>query len=392
MAPDPIRFSIVIPTIGRDSLRDLISQLVPQLGIGDELVVVSDGPSPRARAIAERWPGWVRYHERGPTHRWGNSQRNHGVSVAKGTHLMFLDDDDRVNPGYIDVSRKVASEHPDRILMFRMSRKGGILWDLPRLKESHFSTQMFVIPNVKGKLGTWSERYAGDADFFMSTLAFYPEGEKAILFREEILTTYGESLSQDVFVKWPTISFIVPTIGRDSLLTLMQQILPQLWEGDEILVVGDGPQPLARAMVEGLSPFITYLEHGPSRCFGHAQRNFAMLVASGTHLMFLDDDDGLLPGALTAVREVVARAFEKIVLFRTRHRGDHLWVDKAVRHMNVTTQMYVIPNIPERYGTWGDRYEGDFDFLVSAVAAHPEKEGGIVWREEVITVHGEPAR
>lgn len=188
-----------------------------------------------------------------------------------------------------------------------------------------------------------------------------------------------------------SLSIIIPTIGRPLLKRLLDQVLPQLWEKDEVLVIGDGPQPAAEAMVQAMmDPRITYHELGPTRCWGHQQRNWGMLIAQGSHLMFLDDDDESCAGSFNVIREVAVRDPEKILIFKTFHQGGPIWVDPVIRHMNVSTQCFVVPNIPERFGTWGQRYAGDFDFIVSSVQAHPEKEKGIVWRPEVTSIHGEP--
>ena len=115
-----------------------------------------------------------------------------------------------------------------------------------------------------------------------------------------------------------------------------------------------------------------------------------MLVAEKSHLMFLDDDDESCPGALSIIREVAAQHPEKLLIFKTMHQGYPIWRDMEIRQTNVSTQCFVVPNIPERFGTWGSRYQGDFDFIVSSVAAHPLGKDGVLWRPEITSIHGEP--
>jgi glycosyltransferase involved in cell wall biosynthesis len=105
--------------------------------------------------------------------------------------------------------------------------------------------------------------------------------------------------------------------------------------------------------------------------WGHAARNQLMTCARGDALMFIDDDDAYLPDALSLARQAVSERPDRVHLFRMRLPGGReLWADKTVRCGNVSTQMLVVPNDPARLGQWGDRYEGDFDFLTSTLDLH----------------------
>lgn len=184
------------------------------------------------------------------------------------------------------------------------------------------------------------------------------------------------------------LSVIVPTVGRPTLIVAIKDLLAEMIPEDEILVVGDGPQPDARAIAEGIDPRVRYLEHGPTRNWGHSQRNATMAMAQGTHIMFLDDDDRVVIGALPIIRSKVDKAPDKVHLFRMFHRNWVVWENHEIRIENVSTQMVIVPNIPERLGVWGNRYEGDFDFIMSTVALYPNRENDVVWNEEITTVHG----
>ena len=183
-------------------------------------------------------------------------------------------------------------------------------------------------------------------------------------------------------------SVIIPTVGRPSLTDVLKDLLTELPEEDEILVVGDGPQPAARALAEGLGGRVRYLEHGPTKDWGHSQRNAAMRVALGTHIMTMDDDDRVVVGAGRAIRSRVAEAPDRVHFFRMYHQQGVIWNFRQVRECNVSTQMVVVPNVPGRLGVWGNRYEGDYDFITSTVALYPGGEADAVWHEEITVVHG----
>jgi len=189
------------------------------------------------------------------------------------------------------------------------------------------------------------------------------------------------------------LSIIIPTIGRPSLARTLESILA---EGivplfDEVIVISDGHQLVSEEIAYDFARRMTlrYIT-GPKTVPGMpTNRNYAMPVATGTHLMFIDDDDVYVDKALVAVREEVERDWNKIYLFREesktkRHPWGIVWKEKRVALGNVGTQMIVAPNKRELLGVWGDWKTGDYDFVRSTVDLHPERENGIVWVDRVI--------
>ena len=115
MTPPTPSYSIVIPTIGRRSLRTLIDQLVACSGPGPECVVVVDdrpfasGPAEPLSFDAAPWPiRVIRSGGRGPA-----AARNAGWRVARSPWVAFLDDDVEVGKDWmthlcVDLSSLVA--------------------------------------------------------------------------------------------------------------------------------------------------------------------------------------------------------------------------------------------------------------------------------------------
>jgi hypothetical protein len=100
----------------------------------------------------------------------------------------------------------------------------------------------------------------------------------------------------------------------------------------------------------------------------------------------MDDDDVYVPGAIEMMRDA---ACERPVIFRMDHYSHGiLWRDPEVRFGNVSTQMYVVPNEPDKLGTWAPHVPGlpepggDYTFMAQTV----KKMGEPVWREEIIAV------
>ncbi len=98
-----LMLSIIVPTFRRESyLYPLFAAVAAQIAtVADpvELVLVDNSPDASAKATAASAPAFVRYiHEP----RTGVAEaRNRGVTEAKGTHVIFLDDDERPAPGWL---------------------------------------------------------------------------------------------------------------------------------------------------------------------------------------------------------------------------------------------------------------------------------------------------
>jgi glycosyltransferase involved in cell wall biosynthesis len=200
----------------------------------------------------------------------------------------------------------------------------------------------------------------------------------------------------------PTLSLIIPTIGRGTLLRTLHSVLPQLLRGDEILVIGDGPQSTVRMLIEqahlthdlahcpmcGGEFELRYFETERTNTWGSDQRQFGMAVATGDYLAFLDDDDTWAVDARQQIAAATESVGERLYgpkphIFQMRYaNGAVLWTVPALREANIGTPMLVVPRELERLGRWSSRYECDFDFARSWGWLDEE----IVWHESVIAL------
>jgi glycosyltransferase involved in cell wall biosynthesis len=142
-------FSVILPTRGRPTLRRTLASLLPQLEPGDELMILRDASGDA-----------------------GDTPRNDAMPRARGSHLLFIDDDDVYVPDALAKMRRFAEEQPDRIGIFKLEYVVGThRWVEPVLRYKNVSTQTFLVPNVPGKLGRWEARdnVAGDFVFIEET-------------------------------------------------------------------------------------------------------------------------------------------------------------------------------------------------------------------------------
>jgi glycosyltransferase involved in cell wall biosynthesis len=99
------------------------------------------------------------------------------------------------------------------------------------------------------------------------------------------------------------LSFIIPTIGRPTITRAIESILDTQGNDHsvEIIVVNDSGSPLSPAKWQS-SELVRIIDTNQrERCYA---RNAGAAVARGNYLGFLDDDDWLLPSAISAYWEL----------------------------------------------------------------------------------------
>lgn len=115
---EPPLFSVVIPaynaeeTIGA-TLRSVFAQTCKEF----EVIVVDDGSTDRTAGVIEGLDHeavqLVRQSKSGPS-----AARNHGIEVARGTYVSFLDADDLWLPEYLDAMRAAFQREPQAGIAF----------------------------------------------------------------------------------------------------------------------------------------------------------------------------------------------------------------------------------------------------------------------------------
>jgi glycosyltransferase involved in cell wall biosynthesis len=103
--------SVIIPTIGRNSLSRAVRSILHQNILAGEIEVIIVNDSGDVHAVA----GWTESKDVRIIHtnrRERSVARNTGAAVAKGRYLWFLDDDDWILPGAINEFQTLASRSP----------------------------------------------------------------------------------------------------------------------------------------------------------------------------------------------------------------------------------------------------------------------------------------
>ena len=163
---------------------------------------------------------------------------------------------------------------------------------------------------------------------------------------------------------YKTISFIIPTTGRESLKKTIDSI--EKWSGDEVLVIQHKP---------------------PSKNWGNAERQEGTDKAKCDYLAFIDDDDIYVQGH----REMMHNALEENtkdypVMFKMKYpNGRILWEEKKIKCGNIGAPMFLVPNIKANLHRW-EPARSAADFIFADKWLWPAKL--TIWREEIIAILG----
>ncbi len=160
-----------------------------------------------------------------------------------------------------------------------------------------------------------------------------------------------------------TISFIIPTIGRETLQRTLGSIEKR--PGDEVFAIQFNP---------------------PSGMWGNPERKEGIAKATCDYLAFIDDDDYYVPGHRQIMDHAIKENPDKPNLFRMKYpNGDFRWKTKVMVPGNIGSPMILVPNKKEMFYKFlfpGNTNMGDYYFV--SRWKFPE----VIWRQEIIALLG----
>lgn len=122
------------------------------------------------------------------------------------------------------------------------------------------------------------------------------------------------------------ISIVIPAYNRvSSLKKCVESILPQQYEGLEVIIIDDCSTDATKQYMEGLKQyaFITTIYNKENRGVNYT-RNRGIEAAAQKFILFIDSDDELIPGSIEKVKEAItAHPETKHFLFVVSDRADH---------------------------------------------------------------------
>lgn len=181
-----MNIAYIIPTIGRPSLWPLAEAILKQISDFDQLIIGSDGINLYNKIMHDER---VFFFKTDRSANGGSFQRNKAIQLLKSTHVLFLDDDDSIEHGAVETIKSIISTNQDSPHLFRCNHEDSYVWKTKELTQGNVSTQCICFPTKI--LGYWSSRYESDFDFIKSTIEKYPQQEKSIIWRDEIIATHN---------------------------------------------------------------------------------------------------------------------------------------------------------------------------------------------------------
>lgn len=112
---DQLSISVVIPSVGREVLADIVRRSLEQDAL--EVIVVADANPEDVRAVMAPWlsSGEARVRMVPGPGQGVALARQTGVEAARGDIVLLLDDDVVPEPGLLDGHRRVHAAGPDRV-------------------------------------------------------------------------------------------------------------------------------------------------------------------------------------------------------------------------------------------------------------------------------------
>lgn len=190
---------------------------------------------------------------------------------------------------------------------------------------------------------------------------------------------------------------VMPTVGRATLADAIGSLKAAgVMEDDTLHIVWDGdawpPDTLAAVREAAGRLYCALRVHtctgGPHGDWGATCRNQIIegLRAGNPneYILYLDDDDALLPGALPIVRRAIADAGEgRMHVFRMDCWANGiLWREQTLGFGTIGGPMFVASVEHSKLGLWTDGADSDHRFINAVVAAAGVER--LTWHEELI--------
>jgi hypothetical protein len=184
-------FHVLIATIGRPALINMLNSLKPQLTEADCLTVVYDGRTCPDKSIYDGFKCKVNiFEEPVALGYWGHGIRNKYASLLEPRDfVLHADDDNRYHSSAFVYFRNMIDDKSTLYVaktVYQDNKKLIVMPSTPIIKVGNIDTGCGIIPFELNKRGTWQPIYGGDGKFYEELAAIQIAERKPIVFLDKI--------------------------------------------------------------------------------------------------------------------------------------------------------------------------------------------------------------
>lgn len=193
------RLSIIVPTIGRPTLRATLGSIADQWD-GEQVIVLTErGHGETAEVFRDLDPGikinaepaWMLVQLPEGPGCWGHDLRNFALNggLVRGSHVATIDDDDiYVDGALAAMAEAVADDAPVAVFKARWGAghpaNGVVLWSDQRVAKGNVATPMIVARRSEARYGL---DYFGDYQYAVELLLEFPPHEHEWVWDERVI-------------------------------------------------------------------------------------------------------------------------------------------------------------------------------------------------------------
>ncbi|MDO4492782.1 MAG: glycosyltransferase family A protein [Clostridia bacterium] len=336
-----MKVSVLIPTYNCGAfLAEALESVLAQTCRDYSITVVDDGSEDDTAGVVSKYPG-VRYIR--IDHSGVATARNVALQNARGAYIAFLDADDRWEPDKLAKQMDYMNAHPECEIVFTgmrnftdipeegmnhdqreilektvsrclptalirktvFDRCGGFAEELPRGEDTEWILRI-------SRMGVDTTHALGDVLYLRrvhdgNTLLRNPYGQQQtmrffadIIRKQRLNRVTAEAAEKPAKQRLPfeKLSVVIPVYnGEKYIAEAIGSVRSQCPEA-EIVVVDDGSADRSAEIAEACGAVVLRKDNGGAA----SARNAGAERATGSHLLFLDADDRLTPGAVETLR------------------------------------------------------------------------------------------
>jgi len=164
-------YHILLTTIGKNTIFNMLKLLKNQLCENDFLTIVFDGiNNSKTYELVKTYcydfncSITIIIEDKNLGY-WGHGIRNKYNSL-RGDFIFHIDDDDLILENTFEIIRNYCKDINIIYIFKIILENNSIIWKTPEIKYANISTQSGIIPSSINKEGIWGLRYGGDFDFY----------------------------------------------------------------------------------------------------------------------------------------------------------------------------------------------------------------------------------